>query len=184
MKRLAALLLSLLLLLPSALAGADPMVRAGGAFCLALDAQGQLWGWGETSRGQLGIGRGNKIYRPVPALLGLDGSQIREIACGNVNTLILMQDGTVWTCGGNDYGQQGLGDRKAHVKEPEPIPSLQHIVQIACGWGQCLALTEDGQVYAWGRNSNGQLGTGERRSENVPTLLTLKGITHIHCGGK
>ena len=39
----------------------------------------------------------------------------------------------------------------------------QHVVQIACGDGHTLALTEEGQVYSWRLNDFGQLGVGNLR---------------------
>ena len=181
MRRVLCAALALLLLLTAA--AAEPLVRAGGAFCLALDAQGRIWGWGDTSRGQLGTGRGSKVFAPAPAALGLDGTRVKDVACGNINTLFLLEDGTVWTCGGNDYGQQGLGGG-SHVREPVPVPGLEDIAQLACGWGQCLARTADGHVYAWGRNNCGQLGDGRRQNASVPFLLPLESITDVQCGGK
>ena len=35
------------------------------------------------------------------------------------------------------------------------------MIAIACGESHCLALTIGGNVFSWGDNSNGQLGTGD-----------------------
>jgi alpha-tubulin suppressor-like RCC1 family protein len=38
---------------------------------------------------------------------------------------------------------------------------LQKISQVACGWRHTLALTENKNVFSWGRGTSGQLGHGE-----------------------
>lgn len=169
--------------LPAA-ALALPLVRAGGSFGIAVDVQGGVWGWGDNASGQLGTGNNKRAYMPIPAAAGLDGSRIADVSCGNVSTLFLMDDGTVYTCGYNNYGQQGLPDGPSHVFEPTQIPGLENIAQIACGFGQCLARTATGEVYAWGRNSNGQLGNGEKKNARTPVKLALENIVDIQCGGK
>lgn len=55
-----------------------------------------------------------------------------------------------------------------------PHPSLPHFsvyTQVACGYAHTLALTDEGFVYAWGANSYGQLGTGNKCNQALPTLI-------------
>lgn len=62
------------------------------------------------------------------------------------------------------FGQLGLGKH-----DDAPLPELvtglagHQIVQLACGWRHSLAVSAEGQVFAWGRAGNGQLGLGEAR---------------------
>ena len=60
------------------------------------------------------------------------------------------------------------------------------IVSIACGQFHTLALTNSGDLYSFGDNTNGQLGLGSTsEKENRPTLVkSLQGIpiAHISCG--
>ncbi len=185
-KRLLVFFLTLVLCLPvlSSVAENHILVRAGGSFGLALAADGSIWGWGDNASGQLGLKGKKKNLRPIPAASGIDGTHVVDIQCGNVSSLFLMDDGTVWTCGRNNYGQQGQDVAKGYVFEPIPIPGLSRITAVACGFGQCLALDEDGHVWAWGRNSNGQIGNGTRKSVTVPVMLEMENIVSIHCGGK
>ncbi len=173
-----------LLTLCVSFASADVLLRAGGSFGYAIDSQGVIWGWGDNTKGQLGDGTKQRRYSPVHVASGLDGSQVADIQCGNENTVFLMKDGTVYTCGPNNYGQQGVKDAPSYVYEPIQIPTLSDIVQIACGFGQCLARTSDGHVWAWGRNNCGQIGNGTTTGAKEPVLLNLEHITDIQCGGK
>lgn len=43
--------------------------------------------------------------------------------------------------------------------------------QVACGYAHTLALTDEGFAYAWGANSYGQLGTGNKSNQALPTLI-------------
>ena len=161
-----------------------PLIQAGGSFGLARASDGSIWGWGDNARGQLGNGTTLRVRVPSPAAVTLDGKEIADIACGNVASLFLMADGTVYSCGGNNYGQQAQPQQVSVVKTPVQIPELNDIVQIASGFGQCLALDAEGNVYAWGRNSNGQLGLGDKKNRHTPEKLALSDIVSIQCGGK
>ena len=58
------------------------------------------------------------------------------------------------------FGQVGIGTTQDSVATPQLIAALQNdrISQFACGWRHTLALTEQGQMYSWGRGVSGQLG--------------------------
>ncbi len=43
--------------------------------------------------------------------------------------------------------------------------------QIVCGFAHCLALTDQGELYAWGANSYGQLGTGYKTHHLSPVVV-------------
>ncbi|MBQ8162253.1 MAG: hypothetical protein IJ083_16120 [Clostridia bacterium] len=159
-------------------------VRSGGSFALARDRDGVIWGWGDNVRGQLGDGTNKRVPYPAPVAVGIDGRHVADIQCGNENVLLLMDDGTVYTCGNNNYGQQGDGKTAVQVRVPQKVEGLEDIVQVACGYGHCLARTSDGRVYGWGRNSNGQIGTGDRKAYNRPVLLEMERMQDICCGGK
>lgn len=45
--------------------------------------------------------------------------------------------------------------------------------QVACGYAHTLALTDEGAVYAWGANSYGQLGTGNKSNQALPTQINI-----------
>lgn len=185
MKKLMAWMLMVLLLFACAQAETtDVFVRMGGSFGLAMDSNGVIWGWGDNRNGQLGLETRKVIATPVQAAAGLDGREILDIQCGNVNTLFVMKDGTVYTCGSDGDGQQGLANVKDRVLVPVQIPGLENIVQVNCGFGHCMALDRDGHVWAWGRNHVGQVGNGERKRVDTPVMLGLEQIVQISCGGK
>ena len=187
-RRLSALLLALLLLIPCSLRAeapaAAPLLRNGGSFVIVVREDGTILGWGDNRKGQLGTVPLKLKLTPVPVADGLTGQQIADIQCGNENTLFLLKDGTVWTCGAYSRGTQGLGRLKDYVRKPTPIPGLENITQIACGFGHNAALDRDGHLWVWGRNDLGQLGLGDKVSRDAPVRLALENITAVSCGGK
>ena len=160
------------------------MLRNGGSFLLAVREDGSIIGWGDNRRGQLGMSAARVHTRPVAAAEGIDGNALKDIQCGNNNTLFLMKDGTVYTCGTYSHGTQGLGKLDRIVKTPTRIPALSRIVQVSCGFGHNAALDGDGHIWVWGRNDLGQLGTGNRKSLDEPVMLELENIVDVTCGGK
>ena len=186
MKRLLALLAAMMLLPAAALAQDEPrtLLRMGGSFAFGVDAEGNIWAWGDNRVGQIGYERRNLIGEPVKGAQGLDGREILDIQCGNENALFLMRSGEVYACGANGHAQLGLADVGGSTAVPARIEDLQHIVQIDSGFGHSLALDSDGHVWAWGKNSTGQAGDGTRMTVKTPVMLPLENIVQIGCGGK
>jgi alpha-tubulin suppressor-like RCC1 family protein/rhodanese-related sulfurtransferase len=121
------------------------------------------------------------FYSPVPAL----GSgvltpelQIKAVACGTAHSLILLNDGTVWGCGCNEYGQLA-DDTGVNHRIPVKIPGLANVTALACGPDFSLALKKDGTVWGWGKNENGLLWEAGILPVKVPGL---KHIVDIACG--
>lgn len=160
------------------------MLRNGGSFVFVVKENGQILGWGDNREGQLGAEKAKLLLKPTPVAEGLDGNELADIQCGNENSLFLMKDGTVFTCGSHYHGAQGLGKVSHHVLIPTQIPELKNIVQIACGFGHNAALDRDGHIWAWGRNDHGQLGIGNKKEQASPVMLDIEGIVEITCGGK
>ena len=52
-------------------------------------------------------------------------------------------DGRVYAFGKSKRGQLGLGRGSVAAAVPEPIPGLEGVLAVSCGWGHALALTGD-----------------------------------------
>lgn len=64
--------------------------------------------------------------------------------------------------------------------------NLKNIKSVSISERHCLALSTDGDVYAWGENSCGQLGLGEVQFVNEPTYVNKfkkYNIVSISAGG-
>ncbi len=103
-------------------------------------------------------------------------------AAGADYTLVLKDDGTVWTWGNNTYGQLGDDSTNPHT-QPVQVSSLTGVTAIAAGSAHSMALKADGTVWVWGNNFWSQLGLDGTYYTPTPTQLpTLSGIVAIAGG--
>ena len=118
--------------------------------------------------GHLGMGK-LEAEAPVrePQIVRVVSSAptILSLAAGALHSLALDASGTVWSWGWGGNGRLGLGDRE-HRAQPcaitgvRGLPALPEIEQISCGTEHSLLLSHDGQLLAFGRDHQGQLGLG------------------------
>jgi alpha-tubulin suppressor-like RCC1 family protein len=91
----------------------------------------------------------------------------------------LTGNGEIYSWGYNEYGELGHGDTSTGPKPPikiEGILSGVKIVKIAAGSDHTLAISDNGTLYSWGFNSDGQLGSGsESICEMSPKKIVFKG---------
>ena len=146
---------------------------------LALDESGNVWTWGNNWDGQLGTGKSGEYaneYLPVNISDAFVSTRIVQVSAGLWFSLALDESGHVWAWGSGEDGRLGTGNERQQLypinistRVNSPLADVE-IVQISAGFSHALAVDEDGNVWAWGFNDRGQLGTGERvnRHEDPP----------------
>jgi alpha-tubulin suppressor-like RCC1 family protein len=177
-------------------------ISAGDGFVLALCSDGTVSAWGDNRRGQLG--NGTMVSSPVPVkVAGL--SHVTGISAGYDSSMATRTSGisaltSVWTWGGNDFGQLGDGTLTSHAA-PERVTGLPvYIAGISAGGGFtarlgaggisltggfATVLGTDGTVWAWGDDSSGQLGNARSSipvTRPVNTIGAGSGITQLSAG--
>ncbi|XP_048520980.1 probable E3 ubiquitin-protein ligase HERC4 [Dendroctonus ponderosae] len=152
---------------------------------LFLTNEGQVYSCGNNDYGQLGHDQPRKRPQPVT---GLDAYNIVRVACGATHSTALNQWGQVFSWGSDYHGQLGqqLGENIQPVPKIVKALASQHVIQLVCGQRHTVALTNNGDILAWGANNFGQLGIGLfSSSETTPKLVaSLRGIpiVFITCG--
>jgi alpha-tubulin suppressor-like RCC1 family protein len=145
-------------------------------------AAGMVWGWGGNILGQLGTGhRTPPPERPVRAELR-PGTMITAAGEGCEHSLALTSAGRVLAWGDNESGQLGNGRRGRGTDVPAPVrlPPGTRITAIRAGCDDSMALASTGRVFAWGDDSEGQLGDGHRnRGTDRPVRVRLPAGTKI-----
>lgn len=140
----------------------------GDHYGLAVRFDGTLWAWGKNGLGQLGIGSNNAVYQPTQ--VGTD-TNWKKIAPGLYQTIGLKTDGTLWAWGYNNYGQLGLGSINGNYFSPTQIGTDNDWTDVETGPYFGAALKATGEIYTWGRNDYGQLGTGNTTNRSTPVLV-------------
>jgi alpha-tubulin suppressor-like RCC1 family protein len=163
-------------------------ISCGGSHCFALDKDGVLWAWGENSHGILGDGTNESRFRPVKV-------KVRDVIAfeageGN-HALAVKEDGNVWAWGFNYKGQLGTGGRslsdqgslslgpEADRYSPDIVRGVSDVKAVAAGGSHSIALVSDGSVWAWGANSDGQLGLGHTGGGDVTSPERIEGIDSV-----
>jgi alpha-tubulin suppressor-like RCC1 family protein len=137
------------------------------AFDLALDDQGDVWGWGNNGCGQIG---GDPVkaahvggYQSLPARIsGLP--PIKVITAGRRHALFLARDGSIWATGDNEFAQLGKtgglptngpvcvaslgrGGLDWYAEKPQRVLGIGAAIAIAADSGHSAAIDTDGHVW-------------------------------------
>lgn len=161
------------------------------------EASGRVYTMGLGDRGRLGYTRGHtefgnednkndlneSWYTPVPCIVNFPfNAKISRISCGANHSLALSESGLVFSWGIGQYGCLGTGELN-DVYSPVKIeagPADKKVLHIAAGARHSLCCNEDGEIFAWGSNSNGRLGTGGSHGmKTVPTQIKSLAPYHI-----
>ena len=162
-------------------------VGAGAEHACAVEADHELWCWGMNGAGQIGNGvsaawysddrwdEALRVFEPVR----VSGS-FRSVSAGFALTCARTVANTV-SC----WGAIGAEKHRARTNaQPNKVPGLTHVKQIAVGYHHACALRETGSLWCWGGNSRGQLGDGTRKYRSAPTLVSALGtnVVKVYAG--
>jgi alpha-tubulin suppressor-like RCC1 family protein len=165
-------------------------IAAGGAasansFSLAIDKNGRVWGWGNNGVGQLGNNAIVSQRTPV-SILGATKT-FCEISNG-VNqafALAIDKNGRVWSWGVNGNGQLGNNSSLSQRTPVSVLGTVKTFCKVSVGGFHSLAIDKNGRLWAWGNNSNGQLGNNQVANSiftPVSVLGAIKTFCHIAGG--
>jgi RCC1 and BTB domain-containing protein len=178
--------------------GVVHLAYGSGPHVVALTTGGELYTWGHNGYGQLGLGAGVTTGQgSIPRRVGggsLSAAKIVSVACGGHHTVAVTGAGEVFSWGYNNCGQLGMGDT-VNYTAPERVEggALGSVtcVSASCGSACSFALSQQGELFCWGYNGNGQLGISNntnqtlprrvRLPENTPIVQVVCGYSHTLC---
>lgn len=179
----------------------DQVVRiaSGADHTLALLRNGSVLSWGNGQQGQLGrVGErmSDRVklatllephVMPIKKARGAGKSvKIADVNCGTYASWVVTTDGSVYTCGLNNYGQLGL-----HQQEPVYAPTFvkalldKNVKAVKSGQHHTLVITEQGRLLSFGRPTYGRLGqkdadvSADSACPEVKQVDGLDGITVV-----
>ncbi|KAM9042964.1 LOW QUALITY PROTEIN: X-linked retinitis pigmentosa GTPase regulator [Megaptera novaeangliae] len=159
-------------------------LSCGDEHTAVITGNNKLFVFGSNNWGQLGLGSKSTVNKPT-RVKALKPEKVKFAACGRNHTLVSTEGGKVYAAGGNTEGQLGLGDtEERNTFHLISFFTSQHkIKQLSAGSNTSAALTEDGELFMWGDNSEGQIGLQNITSICVPHQVTIgKPISWISCG--
>jgi len=161
---------------------------AGGDTTCSILADETLVCWGSNAMGQLGIGSTSSSSVPVTVSLPVGAVPV-SVAVGGEHVCVVMADGDVLCWGANDRGQLGAGficiygsisngcNGNFGIENPVQanLPNGLNATAITAGDRHTCALLENGRIYCWGANDDGQLGIGSTTDQSS-SLMVLQGF--------
>ncbi|KAM8975675.1 RCC1-like G exchanging factor-like protein [Pelodytes ibericus] len=173
------------------LSGVDIIqVATYGDCCLAVSNEGDLFGWGNSEYLQL-ASITDTTQVNVPRHLPFQHvGKVKQVACGGTGCAVLNGDGNVFVWG---YGILGKGPNFLEAQLPEMIPPTLfglsdfnpniQVSQISSGLGHFAAVNNRGELFVWGKNMRGCLGTGRLEDQYFPWRVTVPGeVIGVACG--
>ncbi|MDO7849815.1 IPT/TIG domain-containing protein [Hymenobacter sp. M29] len=155
-------------------------VAAGASHTLGVTSAGTLYTWGSNSNEQLGayITVGSNSRVPVAIFPPSNALQVTtwvSIEAGDLHSVGVMANGTLWAWGDNGYDQLGIpvysGSPLLRTGLATQVGTATNWVSVAAGSNYTLALRADGSLWSWGYSYDGQLGFTPdiRQLTNTPT---------------
>ena len=131
-------------------------LELGHHYSCALRSDGQVWCWGDNSKGQLGRMTNAPAPNALPAAVSGLG-RVLTLGAGADHACAVKEDGSIACWGDNTRGQLGVAG--SFGPTPVVVPGIQAAQEVAAGGlHSCARLLE--QSYCWGNNDDGQLGSG------------------------
>ena len=153
----------------------------------------ELYGCGGNGRYQLGTTKQSE-YEPLLIKYNFD-SMLISIECGYYHSVFLSEQGLVYGCGNNNYGQLtqeypklpfSQNNKKMDKNTIHPFTEFKNIIQIACTSFSTILLDSHGKVFTFGNNNHAELGVTDSDKKDINELNIIGdyisgGSFHVGC---
>lgn len=141
---------------------------------MALKENGTIWTWGNNANGQLA----DATYknRVVPAYTVVPAGRY-YLAAGSESVMVLDDTGEIYVWGRNNLGQLGNGNNTEIAMSTLLTNTPDFKMLIGSRGSHTLGIDAENRLYAWGYNSNGQLGIGNKIAQSKP--VKVDGLTDV-----
>ena len=165
--------------------------------------EGQVFVWGRSKDGRLGLGSSVESSVGTPRLIS-ELRDVRDVAAGKTHSLALIRDGRLYAWGWGPDGQLGLGEMCAQTGTPKLVsmPSSKVVPRsVACSERYSTAIVfscttteeedQEGILMAWGSIWQPQKITRQgyhtkvkvsKRSWTPVPLPSMPKVSRVECG--
>ncbi|OMJ90715.1 hypothetical protein SteCoe_6891 [Stentor coeruleus] len=135
-------------------------LACGEAHTLLLDSEGRIYSFGWGDDGQLGIENDISMSSFVLKNMNIIQSiplKVVKVSAGCLFSACIDEIGQVYVWGNGEQGQLGQGQSVKRLDKPKIVSKLhdEFIVDIVCGEGYALAVSQEGKAFAWGQGIAG-----------------------------
>ena len=161
-----------------------------------IDANDDLWAWGDNSYNKLGQGNSYLVTEPTKILEGRTEGEsnvkAKNVWAGATNTFVLDTNNRLWACGANTDGTLGQGNNNTYYNFVEvKIEGLDYntIKEIDLGIGKqnnsAILKTTNNRIFKSGYNGYGLLGVGAGdKNRNYNTFIEITDYNDIWKNNK
>ena len=113
-----------------------------------------------------------QTYENITNDIMLQGG-FQTVSLGEFHSAAITVTGDLWTWGNHDYGQTGHDQEiPTNITSLFPLNEAETLERVFLGWEHSAVLTSSNQLYMFGKNDVGQLGTNSNRHSNQPINIT------------
>jgi len=156
--------------------------------CVTENGRLLIWESSSNTSPPGALGDSHNVTSYIPRFLeGQSAVTIKQVACGDLHTACLTDRGILMTFGSGSNGCLGHGSFQ-DVDKPMIVEKLlgYELSHISSGSYHMLAVSTDGEVFAWGRGENGRLGLNNNKTYNIPTMVPQLSenydVESVYCG--
>ena len=101
-----------------------------------------------------------------------------SVSAGHEYTAVIKEDGSLWMCGYNWYGQLGDGTDSPRV---DFVNVMKNVKQVSAGSSHTAVIKNDGSLWTFGSDSDGELGNGEEGDSETPIKI-MDNVAYVSAG--
>ncbi|XP_050229612.1 PH, RCC1 and FYVE domains-containing protein 1 isoform X2 [Mercurialis annua] len=163
-------------------------ISLGGKHAALITKRGEVFCWGDGSKGKLGHRVNIDISYPK-VVESLNGVHIKSVVCSEYQTCALTHSGELYMWGDNTNGIALADEVRTRsqwlpYRLSGPLDGIT-ISKVACGEWHTAIVSSSGQLFTYGDGTFGVLGHGNLQSVSQPKEVeSLKGlwVQSVACG--
>ncbi|KAL7469045.1 hypothetical protein ACHAXS_009292 [Conticribra weissflogii] len=164
---------------PSDIVGLESVSKvSAGEIHSLFTTSGGLYVSGGNQLLQLCLDLSTDIIR-TPEKLDVDLNSVKLFQAIRYSSYILFTDGTVTSCGSNEFGELGDGSNVDKIFANVALNNVVDLFGVGPSARSAFFVSDDGSVWATGRNDRGQLGTGDLDDRNTPSQVRFGGDVNL-----